>query len=115
MLELDKKYVFHVPLYKYENKELVSIEIKDILDDLVNQLNQKGYDSLYIMKVKGYYKSRGFDELLLTIFISEEQLKRQNQDSPEIVFKNWFKINNNILRQEALAYECNNKMFICEI
>lgn len=115
MIELDEKYIFHIPLYKYENNELVKINITDILDDLINQLNQEGYDSLYIMKVKGYYKSRGFDELLLTIFISEEQLKRQNQDSPEIVFKDWFKINNNILRQEALAYECNNKMFICEI
>ncbi len=115
MIVLDKKYVFHIPLYKFENNDFVLIDINNILDDLINQLNQNGYDSFYIMNGKGYYKSQAFDELLITVFISQEQLKIKNQEFPDSIFKNWFKRNNNILKQEAFAYEYENNMFIWEL
>ena len=65
MKELDKKYVFHIPLCKYVNNDLIPIAIENIIDELIKQLNENGYDSLYMTKVKGYYKSRCFDEILI--------------------------------------------------
>lgn len=100
MKELNKKYVFHIPLYKYEDNELILIEIDDILDDLIYQL---GSESLYMTKVKSVYKKRMYDEILLTIFTNE---------SPEFVFEKWFEENNDMLCQEAFAYELGDSMII---
>lgn len=112
MLELDDKYVFHVPLYKYVDNELIRLDIEDILDELIDELNKHGYDSLYIINVKSYYKSRSFDELLITLFISEKTVKKDNREFPDSLFSQWFKQNNNVLQQEAFAYEHNNSMII---
>lgn len=102
MHKLDKKYVFHIPLYKFKDEELIKLSIDNLLDDLIDDL---GVDSLYITKAKSYYKSRCFDELLLTLFVSCDE-------NPEEIFKNWFRKNNHILGQEAFAYECQNQMHI---
>ncbi|WP_407422258.1 hypothetical protein [Methanobrevibacter sp.] len=51
MIELDKKYVFHIPLYKYVNNDLIPIPIENIIEELIKQFNKNGYDSLYITKV----------------------------------------------------------------
>ena len=93
MIELDTKCVFHIPLYKFIDDELILIDIDEILDDLIGQFSENGYDSLYMTKVKGVY----------------------NKESPEIIFKKWFMENNNLLEQEAFAYEWNNSLFIEEI
>lgn len=108
-MELDKKYVFHVPIYKFFKMGLIPIEYEEVLDVLIDRFNQDGYGSLYITEVKGFYKSREFDELLITIFTSSYD------DLPELIFKNWFIENNDVLGQEAFAYECNNSMFVEEI
>ena len=105
MYKLDKKYVFHIPLYKFEDGELVELSIDGLLDNLIDDL---GADSLYITKAKSHYKSRCFDELLLTLFVSGDE-------SPEDIFKNWFRDNNHILGQEAFAYECQNQMHIFDL
>ncbi len=105
MIELDKKYVFHIPLYKYENDDLVLLEIDDVLDDLMIRLGENDFNSLYITKVESHYKSRYFDEILLTLFV-------RNDESPEVIFKKWFHENNDVLRQEEFAYECGNTLFV---
>lgn len=101
MIELDKKYVFHIPLYKYADEKLVSIEIDDLLDDLIDKL---GFESLYMTKVTSVYKKRRYDEILLTVFTSEE--------SPDGIFEKWFRNNNDVLCQEAFAYELAGKMIV---
>lgn len=108
MIELNTKYVFHIPLYKLIDGDLILIDIEEILEELFDRFSKNGFDSLYITKVKGYYNFRTFDELLINIFTSSD-------GSPEIIFKKWFLENNNILEQEAFAYELNNSMFIEEI
>lgn len=108
MIELNKKYVFHIPLYKLIGDELILIHIEEILEDLFSQFNKNGFYSWYVTKVKAHYKSRAFDELLITIFTSSEEF-------PEVLFKKWFMENNNILEQEAFAYESNDSMIIEEI
>ena len=112
MIELNKKYVFHIPLYKFKNEELIPIELDPILDELIDRFNENGHDSLYMSNVSAYYKSRIFDEILISIFVSTEHLAKEKQEFPDRIFKKWFKDNNKILEQEALAYEYNNKMFI---
>ena len=104
MIELGEKYVFHIPMYRYADDELVPIELDDLLDDLVLKLGYDGFDSMYVTKAKSFYKSRCFDELLLTIFSSSS--------SPEDIFKKWFREKNDILGQEAFAWECGNSLFI---
>ena len=107
MIELKEKFVFHVPLHKYINNELITINQK-VIDELFCLFEENGYENAYITKVKGYYKSRAFDELLITIFTSETSKKPM----PHVIFKKWFVENNNILEQESLAYEYNNELFI---
>lgn len=112
MLILDNKYVFHIPLYKYADNKLIRLDIDETLSNLMQQLNNEGYESLYKTKVKSYYKSRSFDELLITLFVSQKRVSDNKQELPDKVFKRWFKQNNNILQQEAYAYEHNNSMII---
>ena len=107
MIELTEKYVFHIPLYKYAGDELVRIELDDLLDDLINEFSESGFENFYLMKAKAHYKTRCFDELLLTIFTSS--------DSPVEIFERWFRNSNDVLGQEALAWECGNSLNICEL
>ncbi len=109
-VELDKKYVFHIPLYKYVDNELIALDMDDIIDELIMQFSEKGYDSLYMSMVKGYYKTRCFDEIIITLYVSSEFLEKH--EFPESIFKEWFRKNNELLGQEEFAYECGNKMHI---
>lgn len=105
MNELDKKYVFHIPLYKYENNDLILLDIDDILNDLIVELGENDFNSLYISKVESYYKTRYFDELLLTLFVESEEF-------PDEIFKSGFRRNNDVLQQEEFAFECRNRLFV---
>lgn len=107
---LEEKYVFHIPLYKYENGELLPIDISDILDDLIRDFTVNGYENLYVVNAKGYYRSRRFDEKLIVMYISSKASK--NKPLPHEIFEKWFKDNNGRLRQEALGYEHNDRMFV---
>ncbi|MDO5849752.1 MAG: hypothetical protein Q4P14_00930 [Methanobacteriaceae archaeon] len=109
MIKLDDKYIFHLPLYKYANEELIAID-SSIISNLMDLFNEKGYENAYVMKVKGYYKSRSFDELLITIFTSST-----DNIKPDSIFKDWFIENNDILEQDSFAYEYNDEMFIFEL
>lgn len=104
MTELTEKYVFHIPLYKYVDDGLVAIEIDGLLDELIFDLIENGFESFYLTKAKAHYKLRCFDEILLTIFTSS--------DSPVGIFEKWFRNNNDVLGQEAFSYECANTMVI---
>ena len=107
MIELDKRYVFHIPLSKCCEGELVRLDLRDVLDELITHFHQHGFDSLYMSEVKSFYKSREYEELLITLFTSCD-------DFPEVIFKDWFGKSNSVLGQEAFAYECNGKMYIQE-
>ena len=105
MIELTEKYVLHIPLSKCEDDMVVDLNMDEILEDLISQLDMKGFDSFYITKVQSHYKSRIFDEVLITIFTDS------GRDLVGL-FRNWFLKNNNVLRQEAFAYERNNRLVI---
>ena len=104
-MELDCRYVLHIPLSRWENDTLMALDVDDMLDELINLLKLQGFDSFYLTKVESYYKSRRFDEVTLTIFAS-------SGDEPHEILKRWFLAHNDVLGQEAFAYEIGNKMVI---
>ena len=104
MIELTEKYVLHIPLSRFTGEGLTDIGIDEILEDLTNQLAQNGFDSFYITKAESHYRSRKYEELLLTVFAA--------QNGIEDIFEAWFRKNNDILAQEAFSYEHNDRMFI---
>lgn len=104
MTRLEKKYVLHIPLTKYVDGELFEIDLDDIFDELICDLNREGFDGFYITHVESHYKSRIYDEKLITIFTCGNSVEGR--------FRQWFFKNNDILCQEAFAYELNNVMFI---
>lgn len=101
MIELEKKYVLHIPLYRFSNGKLIQIEFDDLLENLIDRLD---CESLYMTKAKSVYKNRTYDEILITIFTSDK--------SPVDEFSRWFRQNNDILAQEAFAYETGDRMFV---
>ncbi len=105
--KLNRKYVLHIPLYKCIDEGLVPIDIDGLLDELISDLSESGYENFYFLKAKAHYKSRCFDELLLTIFT--------DSDLPVEIFEKWFKRNTGTLAQEAFAWECGNSLFIMEL
>ena len=104
-MELDCRYVLHIPLSRWENDALIALDVDDMLGELVNLLEDEGFDSFYLTKVESYYKSRRFNEVILTIFASSD-------DRPHEIFKKWFQDHNDVLGQEAFAYEIENRMVI---
>ncbi len=104
MIRLNQKYAFHIPLYKYVSGGLVMIEIDDILDELISEFNHSGFGSMYVTKINSYYKKRQFDEIVITVF--------SNDDLPCEIFGAWFRRHNDVLDQEAFAYEIGNSMII---
>ena len=99
----DRKYVLHIPLEKFDGN-LVTIDIDGILEDLIIKLEETGSDSFYITRVESHYKTRKFDEILITVFAEDSSI--------EHVFSEWFRKNNHELCQEAFAYEIGNEMII---
>lgn len=109
-MELDEKYVFHIPLSKYTGEELICIKMDGLIDELIDDFTENSYENLYMIKAKGFYKSRSYKEILITIFTSPNE--KTGHLSPDEIFKDWFKRNNHILEQEEYAYELNNTLFI---
>ena len=104
-MELDCRYVLHIPLSKWENGKIKSLMVDDVIAELISLLEAEGFDSFYVTKVESYYKSRKYDELLVTIFAGDG-------DGPCEIFRRWFLAHNDVLRQEAFAFEINNRMII---
>ena len=104
-MELDCRYVLHIPLSKWENGEIVPLDVDEQVTELTSRLEVNGFDSFYLTRVKSHYKSRIYDELLITIFA-------RDGDGPCGIFSDWFHSHNDVLCQEAFAVELNNRMII---
>lgn len=104
---LNLKYVLHIPTHKFENKIVTAINMKKCMEDLEKKLNENGYHSFYKSKVEGHYKSRTFEEVLITIFTNNTA-----EPQPDKLFIEWFKEHNDELKQESFAYEKNNELII---
>ena len=105
MTVLDVKYVFHIPLYKFTQDKLSPLDGDEIIADLISKLSESGFDSLYMTRVKSCYRARLYDEILITLFTTDDR-------APEEIFEEWFRKNNKILEQEEFAYEKGDRMII---
>ena len=72
-----------IPLSKWENMKLYRLMGDEQIDELIAQLEVKGFDGFYLTKVRSHYKSRRYDELLITIFAGDD-------GSPREIFRKWF-------------------------
>ena len=87
---------------------MMPLDVDDEIEELISHLEVQGFDGFYLTKVKSYYKSRRYDELLLTIFA-------EGDEGPCEIFRDWFYRHNDVLCQEAFAVEINNRMIICQM
>ena len=101
-MKLENRYVLHIPLCRFADGKLISIDIDEVLVELTGQL-----DSFYITMAQSHYKSRDFEEILITVFTCDGKI--------EETFKEWFIKTNNILGQEAFAYEKGCELIIEEV
>ena len=104
MEEFGEKVVLHIPLSRYENGELVSLEIGEIIDELVVDM---GIESCYATEVKSYYKGRIYPELLITVFGSQSE-------SIIDTFRKWIVKHSETLGQESYAIELQNRLIILD-
>ena len=104
-MKLDCRFVLHIPLSKWENGKIISLDVDGEIAELTDCLEADGFDSFYITRVESRYRSRKYDELLITIFACEDH-------NPCGIFRKWFCRYNHILGQEAFAIELNNRLII---
>lgn len=108
MTTLNNRYVLHIPTFKYVNTEDKTIIGEEYIKILTDKLTEYGYTSFYITQAQGQYKTRKYDEILITVYASD------NRDAklPDTIFGEWFRKHNHIFEQESFAYEHNNKLYI---
>lgn len=105
-MTLDNKLVLHIPERAYENGKLKDIAIKKPVKNLIQQLQEAGCISFYSARIKSCFKNRCYPEKIITIYRDDDCLDIVN------LFKKWFVANNDVLRQESLAYEYNDALHI---
>lgn len=105
-MDYNAKLTFHIPCAAWSNG-LIEINYKAFKQYLLEGLAAIGLTSLYSVQAKGYYKGREYDEILLTVFCKE-----QDCDAAAEVFRQTFRVHNDLMRQEAFAYECNGVLVV---
>lgn len=105
----NNKIILHIPEQAWINDKLQDIPIRKLIDILTVRLQDAGFHSFYITRVKSFYKGRSYPEKLITLYCADEYEKVID------IFSDWFIENNNLLRQEAFAYEYNNSLCIKEL
>lgn len=108
MIKLDVKYVLHIPLYRNVEGRLKPIEPSSIIDELILNLEENNVNSFYTQKIKSYYNSKSFDEMIITIYTSKES-------EIEDIFTSWCRNNHDILQQDCYAFEKNDELYIFEL
>lgn len=103
---LKRKAVLHIPQMALENGELVDIDLAGALEELLANLAEAGVTSLYQTQATGYYNGRSYPEALFTIFGVAETTAAVH------IFTAWNKEYKGILKQEAFAYELDDRLFV---
>ena len=93
----------------YEHEKLKDIPIKKITKSLTESLQPFLRDnniSFYISRTKRCSQNRYYPEKIITLY--------RNDDCLDIInmFKDWFKANNDVLKQDFLTYEYNDSLHV---
>ena len=105
MMELKHKLVCHIPGMAWCGGSLETLPLDRLLQELANEFEQSGASGLYVMDAAGYYKGRSYPEKLVTVYCDDAGKYAE-------AFVNWFRGNNETLKQEALAYEMDGALRI---
>lgn len=104
---LEHKLVLHVPTKKLAENELVDVDYKKFIEAIIKGLAVAGCT---FTQVTGYYKRRVYPEMLVTIFLNNEQLSRVDYWFRHAMVKCHLE-----MQQEAYAYELDGKMHILSL
>ena len=108
MLILKNKHVLHIPLSRFVNGELKMLDIDDLLEELFRKLEENGIEGFYITHATGFYRSRKYPELLITVYSNEKE-------TVEEILEKWFQTHNKVLCQEAFSYEANDWLHVIRL
>lgn len=104
---LSHKLVLHVPTKKYENGKFVDVNGKLFIEIMSQFLEADNY---YIAEAAGYYQGRSYTEKLVTIFLNDEQYANVDYSFRHTIVKCHL-----AMRQEAYAYELDDKLYVVRI
>ncbi len=105
-MEYKTKLVFHIPCATWNNG-LIPVNYNAFKQILLEAFAEIGLTSLYTVSAKGYYKGREYDEILLTVFSS-----LRGANAAVNAFRKCFKERNNLMKQEALAFERDGVLIV---
>jgi len=108
MLILENKYVLHIPLSRFVNGEMEMLDIDNLLEELFRKLEENGIEGFYTTRTTGFYRSRRYPELLLTVYSNRTSIV-------EVIFEEWFQTHNKVLCQEAFSYEANDRLHVIRL
>lgn len=108
-MSYEMKLTLHIPLYSW-NGELTPIDAESFKEKLIARFKVIGIDSFYFTSATGYYKGRGYNEALLTVFCEKDKAERVVE-----IFKQVYNENNHIMKQESFAYEMNGVLYVVEL
>ncbi len=106
-MEYGHKVSLHVPHYAWDGR-LKPINYKWFKYELVGALSDIGIDSCFSVAADGYYKGRGFEEEIITVFCN-------NAEEVVKVMTETFKACNRVLHQEAFAYELDGRLYVVSL
>lgn len=101
------KLVLHIPRFAWENDRLVDIDYPQLKKRVFGRLITLGITGWYTTDSVGYYKGRGYDQELLTVFCAESEA-----DAVIGAFREAFFETRDTMRQEAFAYERDGALIV---
>ena len=105
-MKLTHKLVFHIPQKALVHGVALEIPFSALFPNLVTALYDAGVSGFYVVDGVGFYEGRTYPEKLVTVFC---------EDAPEDVekaYRDWFRHFNDVLQQEAFAYEVDGVLHI---
>lgn len=98
------KFTLHIPCKKFVGGYLVDNGYKKCIDAMAQKLADIDVHGWYILDAIGYYKGRAYDEKLMVVFYSGDEV--------EDVFRQTCRELDKELDQEAYAYEKDNELVV---
>lgn len=108
MLICKNKHILHIPLSRFVNGEMEMLDIDDLLEVLFDKLEENGIEGFYTTRATGFYRSRRYPELLLTVYSNRAGIVEE-------IFEEWFQTHNKVLCQEAFSYEANDRLHVIRL
>lgn len=108
-MKLPHKLVFHIPQKALVHGVALEIPFSELFPNLVTALYAAGLSGFYVVDGVGFYKGRTYPEKLVTVFCGD------TMEAVESAYQDWFQRFNDVLQQEAFAYEVDGELVIKDL